>query len=421
MTQGQYNKSWEPRAQRSLMLSLTDGVQTVEAMETQPINCLPDLVKPGMKIQVSGPVTARRGILMLKSNSVRVLGGEVEELAEEFALQKILQQKIGKDDVGQKESRFAAATSSVRAPPPPPPRPTVQVAPRIPQPVDPPRPPATSVPEDMFQDDDDDDMFLLAASQMDDNLEQQVVSASTSSVWDRSQGSLGRPPVGVVQPLRTITNSSSVGQSSHPAGNTRKITTQSSISSFMTAKPSEPTATSSSSNTNTATFSLLDSDDELLADFQYEGGEAVMSGGVVEVPCEPFQYLVNFNERVRASPDQIITGKFKVVSSTLASKMSLKKGAAGPEWNVLVLLNDGSDAIKVDISPVMLDGKLGRAADYAGSSEPSFRAQYKQRIVEFSRSLATLNCIVTIQSGGRMGEWPGSLTWRRSRGNISQL
>ena len=255
----------------------------------------------------------------------------------------------------------------------------------------------------MFQDDDDDDMFLLAASQMDDNLEQQVVSASTSSVWDRSQGSLGRPPVGVVQPLRTITNSSSVGQSSQPAGNTRKITTQSSISSFMTSKPSEPTATSSSTNTNTATFSLLDSDDELLADFQYEEGEAVMSGGVVEVPCEPFQYLVNFNERVRASPDQIITGKFKVVSSTLASKMSLKKGAAGPEWNVLVLLNDGSDAIKVDISPVMLDGKLGRAADYAGSSEPSFRAQYKQRIVEFSKSLATLNCIVTIQSGGEDG------------------
>ena len=406
MTQGQYNRSGESRASRSLMLSVTDGVQTVEAMETQPISCLPDLIKPGMKIQVTGPLTARRGILMLQSNSVRVLGGEVDELAEEFSLQKILQQKIGKDDVGQKESRFAAA-STVRDPPPPPRpsvRPSASVNPRIPQQVEVPQHTANNVPEDFFEDDDD-DMMLLAASQMDDNLEQQAASqvsassASTSSVWDRTQARQGGsssgvsgPPVGVVQPLRTITNSSSVSQS-------RKMIAQSSITSFMTNKTSEPVATSSSSNA--VTFSLLDSDDEFLADFQYEEAVAVKTGEASEAPSEPFQYLVNFNERVRASPNEIIMGKFKVVSSTLAGKMSLNKCAAGPEWNVLVLLNDGSDAIKVDISPVMLDVKLGRAADYAKSNEPSYRAKYKQNIKEFSKSLANLNGIVTIQSGGR--------------------
>merc|ERR1719436_1855278 len=154
------------------------------------------------------------------------------------------------------------------------------------------------------------------------------------------------------------------------------MTTQSSISSFMTSKPTSykpPEPAEASSSSSMATFSLLDDDDELLADFQYEEAPVVKSGEGVEAPSEPFQYLVNFNKRVQANPDEIITGKFKVVSSTLASRMSLKKGDVGPEWNVLVLLNDGSDAIKVDISPVMLDSKLGRAADYTKSSEPDYR------------------------------------------------
>ena len=386
------------------MLTITDGVQTVEAMECQPINCLPDMIKPGMKILVSGPVTVRRGILMLQSNSVRVLGGEVEELADEFALQKILQQKIGKDDVGQKESRFAAA-SSVPVQPPPPPRPNIVSAnPRLPQPVDDPRS-STNQPEELFQDDDD-DMLLLAASQMEDNLEPQATSqsaASTSSGFpERTREEAGAgfqtfPPEGVIQPLRTITNTG-VSQSSQQQANTRKMIAQSSITSFMSSKAPVPAEASSS----TATFSLIDSDDEFLADFQYEEAGAVKSREVV-APSEPFQYLVNFNQRVRASPGQIITGRFKVVSSTLASKMSLKKGAAGPEWNVMVLLNDGSDAIKVDISPIILDSKIGKAADYAKSSDPSSRAEHKKLIVEFSKTLATLNCIATIQSGGAEG------------------
>ena len=411
MTQGQYNKAWEPRAQRSLLLSLTDGVQTVEALETQPITCLPDLIKPGLKIQVTGPVTVRRGILMLQSNHVRVLGGEVEELADEFALQKILQQKIGKDDVGQKESRFARA-SSVRVPPPPPPRPNiVSDNHHLPQLVDVPRGTANQVPEELFQDDDD-DMLLLAASQMEmeDSLEQEATSqaASTSSGWDQSRAQNGAssevfPPVGVVQPLRTITNTSSVSQSSYQQANTRKMTAQSSITSFMSSKPTVPAEASSSTNTDMATFSLMDSDDEFFADFQYEEAAAVKSGEAKGLPSEPFQYLVNYNERVRASPGEIITGRFKVVSSTLASRMSLKKSLVGPEWSVMVLLNDGSDVIKADISPLILDSKIGKAADYAKSSDPSHRANHKKLIGEFSKSLATLNCIVTIQSGAAEG------------------
>ena len=57
------------------MLTVTDGFQTIEAMEHQVIKAIPDVVTPGMKIQVLGPVTVRRGVILLTSNSMRVLGG----------------------------------------------------------------------------------------------------------------------------------------------------------------------------------------------------------------------------------------------------------------------------------------------------------------------------------------------------------
>merc|ERR1719427_2405335 len=98
------------------MLTVTDGFQTLEAMEHKVSRDIPDVVEPGMKIQVMGPVTVRRGIMML--TNVRMLGGVVEELAEQFSLQAILQQKISKEDVGQKGNMFA--TQNVPAPVPQP-------------------------------------------------------------------------------------------------------------------------------------------------------------------------------------------------------------------------------------------------------------------------------------------------------------
>ena len=116
---GRYMQGWEPRPQRVMMLTVTDGFQTIEAMEHQVNKTIPDVIVPGMKVQVLGPVTVRRGIMMLTCNSIRVLGGEVEELQEQFSLQSILQQKIGKDDVGQKGNMFATQSSNPRPPPAP--------------------------------------------------------------------------------------------------------------------------------------------------------------------------------------------------------------------------------------------------------------------------------------------------------------
>ncbi|XP_036383853.1 recQ-mediated genome instability protein 1 [Megalops cyprinoides] len=73
-------RPWEATPTRMLMLKVTDGVQDLEAMEYRPIPALSASLPPGTKILVQGTVACRLGVLLLKPENVRVLGGEVEEL-----------------------------------------------------------------------------------------------------------------------------------------------------------------------------------------------------------------------------------------------------------------------------------------------------------------------------------------------------
>lgn len=56
---------------------------------------LPNMIPPGLKIELIGPILCRRGKLLLTQNSVRILGGEVEELQDRFSTENVLTQKIG--------------------------------------------------------------------------------------------------------------------------------------------------------------------------------------------------------------------------------------------------------------------------------------------------------------------------------------
>jgi len=411
---GKFVQSWEPRPQRVMMLTVTDGFQTVEAMEHQVIKAIPDVVCPGMKIQVLGPVTVRRGIILLTSNNFRVLGGEVEELQDQFSLVNILQQKIGKEDVGQKGSRFATQSRN----PPPAPRPVAAL------PQAPPHVPALIHPTPSYDNmSDDDDMLLLAASQVD--MSEAVTSTQSSQPVVRKlpthpaashthSQQVARPlpkqvvhtkppPVGVVQPLRTIapTNinpSLATSRSSEPAS--KKMRAQSSITSFMVSKSN---ASNSFPSTHTAdstpSFSLLDSDDEFLSDLPLPPSNPPTKQ---EIPDEPFQYLMNMKAAMQARPEDHIQAKLKVVSSTLASKMCLKKTASGPQWQVAIMLNDGSDSIKADLAPELLDREIGLASQYVtlGLSQQHVKAEYKERMKQFSVKLADLSCLVTIKVEG---------------------
>lgn len=73
-------RPWEAAPTRMLMLQLTDGVRSVEAMEYKPVPQLNISLPAGTKLLLKGPITCRLGVLLLGPQNVQVLGGEVEEL-----------------------------------------------------------------------------------------------------------------------------------------------------------------------------------------------------------------------------------------------------------------------------------------------------------------------------------------------------
>lgn len=91
-------KPWEARPSRMLMLQLTDGITQVQGMEYQSIPALHGALPPGTKILVHGHILFRLGVLLLKPENVKVLGGEVDALSEEYAQEKVLARLIGELD-----------------------------------------------------------------------------------------------------------------------------------------------------------------------------------------------------------------------------------------------------------------------------------------------------------------------------------
>ncbi|CAG9766787.1 unnamed protein product [Ceutorhynchus assimilis] len=75
---------------RVLQLTLTDGVQEVEAMEFKPCPCLSINNQPGSKLKIIGPLKVRRGRLMLEQQNVKNLGGSVDELLIKNAAENVL-------------------------------------------------------------------------------------------------------------------------------------------------------------------------------------------------------------------------------------------------------------------------------------------------------------------------------------------
>ena len=97
----QYRQAaWEPKTSRMLKLILTDGFQTIQAIEHEPIHDLKYPMNPGCKLKLKPPITCRRGVMMLIRKNVEFLGGEVEEMRGEFELKKVLAVVIGTENVG---------------------------------------------------------------------------------------------------------------------------------------------------------------------------------------------------------------------------------------------------------------------------------------------------------------------------------
>ena len=70
-------------------------------MEHEPIASLQDPVPPGLKMTLFGPLTCRRGLILLTSKNVRVRGGFVEELQPEMGLKAALVKRLERDGNGR--------------------------------------------------------------------------------------------------------------------------------------------------------------------------------------------------------------------------------------------------------------------------------------------------------------------------------
>ncbi|XP_077416918.1 recQ-mediated genome instability protein 1 isoform X2 [Vanacampus margaritifer] len=96
-------RPWEARPTRMLLLQVTDGVQSLEAMEYQMIPTLSPALRPGVKLQLQGQMICRLGMLLLGPDNVKVLGGEVEDLAERNNQGRVLCRVLGLPEEQQQE------------------------------------------------------------------------------------------------------------------------------------------------------------------------------------------------------------------------------------------------------------------------------------------------------------------------------
>ncbi|NXN96486.1 RMI1 protein, partial [Rhinopomastus cyanomelas] len=100
-----FQKPWETKPTRMLMLQLTDGIYQIQGMEYQPVPILHSNLPPGTKITIQGNILYRLGVLLLKPENVKLLGGEVDTLLEDYCQARVLARLIGEtenpDSVGQ--------------------------------------------------------------------------------------------------------------------------------------------------------------------------------------------------------------------------------------------------------------------------------------------------------------------------------
>ncbi|NXB23372.1 RMI1 protein, partial [Rhagologus leucostigma] len=93
-----FQKPWEAKPTRMLMLQLTDGIHQIQGMEYQPVPVLCSNLPPGTKITVQGNIAYRLGVLLLKPENVKLLGGEVDALFEGYCQERVLARLIGETE-----------------------------------------------------------------------------------------------------------------------------------------------------------------------------------------------------------------------------------------------------------------------------------------------------------------------------------
>ncbi|KAG5347071.1 RMI1 protein, partial [Acromyrmex charruanus] len=89
---------WQPKGRRMMQLCLTDGVQDVTAIEYTSLKQITDILLPGYKVMIIGPIQCRRGVILLEDGKYKEVGGEVETLLKSNALENVLARALGEPE-----------------------------------------------------------------------------------------------------------------------------------------------------------------------------------------------------------------------------------------------------------------------------------------------------------------------------------
>lgn len=436
-SQGQFVSSWEPKASRMLKLSITDGIQTLEAFEHEKIACLGNEITPGLKIMVHGPLEIKHGKILLKEGHVKILGGNVEHLKEKFSQENVLSQRIGKRVDGPLYPFMKGNTAANK--------PTKKDS--VP-------PPISSQPQHLsrsmmrtyndaafgedeidWDDDDfpedDDFLSLVEAASMPSNRHATDSQEGNKNTQPRSpfRENLALPcsdqtnrqndathsnysvfldnqskPKSIVRPLDR--NGVEVNKRQKPFAAGAKRSVQTSMSKNLSLKacyfpPSNSNASPSVDNSNSEfndhLFEDCDDDDKPLV-------AALRS--TQEVNNEPFVYLSEIKRELEKNVDRYLEVSVKAVSTSLVNGIKVVKSNTGQQWLICVVINDGSGAIQAEMRGEIISNVLGEADEYAAAKQngnQSVLSVIKQRISQLSKNLAALNGIIKLRLNGRDG------------------
>jgi len=441
---GRFAAAWEPKPSRALYITLTDGFNKVKALEVEPLSQMPDWPRPGIKLHLKGPLTCRRGVILLKKEQCKILGGEAEELAEENTPKKVLELRIGREDVGQSNPFASVPVQRSNNP--------LQITRQqnqdrqntqqhqhqnryqqqpdqqinhfqsnrhqqaddddFPEDDDlsqfvaenPNQDPtaADEFPENGLDDFPDDDMddgdLLLAASQ----LEEPGIAGTSSAGWKSSTSTLS--DVSKFSSPPTTVSSSTTPRCTAGRTAVGSSFTTSPVSVGTSSSPSNPKSSSSNApagaSTSKANVPVAIVSPASSSPIERSRAAPKMENLPIVVGREPWTYISLLLPTLQAGHP--FKAKVKAVSATLASKISLKKSSTGPTWSLSIVINDGSGSLTVPLSPSLLDFHLGSAAAYTSA----VKEEFKEKSKALSKMLAGLTALLTLES---LKAEPGSL------------
>ncbi|XP_050487084.1 recQ-mediated genome instability protein 1-like isoform X3 [Bombus huntii] len=90
LSEAEKMEKWQPPKKRMIQLRLTDGLQDLIGIEYNYISRLNDMLLPGYKVMITGPLKCRKGVLLLEEGKLKGIGGEVDSLLIPNAMENVL-------------------------------------------------------------------------------------------------------------------------------------------------------------------------------------------------------------------------------------------------------------------------------------------------------------------------------------------